>query len=572
MIATRTTSLTFKEAETVAEYELIHRLNHETFVEEIPQHEVRPDGRLVDRFHGENTYFIALDGETLAGMIAVRGARPFSLDRKLDDLDGYLPPHGKLCEFRLLSVRREYRTGRVLIGLMARSYRHCAERGYDLGVISGTVGQAKLYAHLGFVPFGPLVGTAGAPFQPMYLSLSRAETHAKPFLRHDPTAGRRASGAGAGASSPADRVSAARQDGPPLSFMPGPVAIAPEVRAALVDGPVHHRDPAFIGTLDRVRTRLLAMTGAEGVAVLPGSGTLANDAIAAQLAASGGRGVILANGEFGDRLVDHAARAGLAFTMVSVPWGCAFDRATVERALADLSGPRTWCWATHCETSTGVLNDLAWLRSISTALGVRLCLDCMSSLGTVPVDLGGVTFASATAGKGLGTYAGLAFVFHDGSVEPTPRAPRSLDLGPYLAGDGVPFTVPSPLVVALDRALGWHQDNDVLTRTARLGTRLRMGLEAIGLAIVAPPGVASPAVTTIALPPHLPSEAVAAGLRGAGYVANHQSGYLRQRNWLQLCLMGDIGERDVDGVLATLGTVVTEPGRWTSSAEGAPAG
>ena len=52
------------------EFEAIHRLNYQTFVEEIPQHAPNPDGRLVDRFHAENHYVIALQGRQIAGMLA----------------------------------------------------------------------------------------------------------------------------------------------------------------------------------------------------------------------------------------------------------------------------------------------------------------------------------------------------------------------------------------------------------------------------------------------------------------------------------------------------------------------
>ncbi len=77
----------FKVASWDWEFEQIHRLNHKTFVEEIPQHEAAPDGLLVDKFHHENTYFICLRGGRLIGMVAARDQRPFSLDQKLESLD-----------------------------------------------------------------------------------------------------------------------------------------------------------------------------------------------------------------------------------------------------------------------------------------------------------------------------------------------------------------------------------------------------------------------------------------------------------------------------------------------------
>ena len=176
-------SLLFKVAGEDWEFEQIHRLNYKTFVEEIPQHDASPAQRLVDKFHAENTYLICLSGRTLAGMLAVRGNRPFSLDQKLPNLDSYLPVGRKICETRLLAVEKEFRGAPVLQGLLALLWQHSIERGYDMAVISGTTRQLKLYQHLGFVPFGPLVGTGAARFQPMYVTLETFESAAREFLR-----------------------------------------------------------------------------------------------------------------------------------------------------------------------------------------------------------------------------------------------------------------------------------------------------------------------------------------------------------------------------------------------------
>src|SRR5882672_10647522 len=90
--------LVFKTASEDWEFEQIHRLNYKTFAEEIPQHNVSPTHRLVDKFHGENTYLISVCGRKLVGMLAVRGQRPFSLDQKLENVDAHLPPGRKICE------------------------------------------------------------------------------------------------------------------------------------------------------------------------------------------------------------------------------------------------------------------------------------------------------------------------------------------------------------------------------------------------------------------------------------------------------------------------------------------
>jgi predicted N-acetyltransferase YhbS len=162
--------LKFKIADP-SDFDLIHALNYETFVEEIPQHAPNAERRLVDRFHAENTYVICVADDRLAGMVCGRCARPFSLDQKLANLDSFLPSHRKAVEIRLLAIAPSYRKTAVFSGLMAFLAKHFALQGCDLAVISGTVRQLKLYRHLGFEPFGEQVGSASAQYQPMFLTL-----------------------------------------------------------------------------------------------------------------------------------------------------------------------------------------------------------------------------------------------------------------------------------------------------------------------------------------------------------------------------------------------------------------
>lgn len=512
-MSTAAAPLRFRIASRPDELVQVHRLNYRTFVEEIPQHAPNAERVLVDRFDAENTYVVCLRGEVVVGMISVRGSRPFSLDQKLPDLDAHLPPGRSACEIRLLSVDRAHRSGVVFRGLVERLARHCLRAGYDLAVISGTERQLRLYAHLGFVPFGPRVGEDGARFQPMYLTLETFRRHGRVFTRGE--ARRRA-----------------------VSFLPGPVELAPEVRKALRAYPVSHRGAAFEAEVEEVKARLRALTGAPRVQLLLGSGTLANDVVAAQLSLLRAPGLVLSNGEFGERLLDHASRWRLRFEALREEWGGVFARERVEAALDASPGVR-WLWAVHCETSTGVLNDLSILREVCAARGVLLSLDCISSLGTLPVDLGGIHLATGVSGKGLGAPPGVAMVFHDHEVDPAPaRLPRYLDLGLY-AAQGVPFTHSSNLVGALGAALAaLPPPGERLRTTTADSAWLRRELRARGWRVVAPDEHASPAVITLALPSGLRVENVEARLEAAGYLLSCRSGYLRERNWLQVCLMG----------------------------------
>lgn len=164
------TELLFKIADNDDEYEQIHRLNYETFVEEIPQHERNAERRLVDKFHNDNSYLICLDSAELLGMMAVRDKRPFSLDVKLKDLDSYLPQSRSICEIRLLAIKQDRRGRKVIRGLFQLFAEYARDKDYDLGIISANPKQAKLYEKLGFTPFAHIVGEPGAEYQPMYFT------------------------------------------------------------------------------------------------------------------------------------------------------------------------------------------------------------------------------------------------------------------------------------------------------------------------------------------------------------------------------------------------------------------
>jgi aspartate aminotransferase-like enzyme len=533
-------SLDIRVAREPWEFEAIHRLNYETFVEEIPQHPPNAERRLVDRFHHENTYVIATRGPRLVGMIVLRSKRPFSLDGKLPDLDRHLPPGCNPCEIRLLATTQDSRQGFVFRGLVAGLARHALTLGHDIAVISGTTRQLRLYRHVGFEPFGPLVGTAEAPYQPMRLTLATFTEHGRAFLSElKPMVEERATGV-------------------PLRFLPGPVTLRPAVRDAIAREPISHRSAEVAAAVERIALRLTAMTGAHAVHLIPGSGTLANDAVAQVIAGWRVPGIVLTNGVFGDRLVDQARRAGLQFDCVRAPWGQPFDAATME-AVSHATGPVGWIWATHGETSTGVLNDLATLRSIAGACGARLVIDAVSSLGAARVDLRGVTLASATSGKALGALPGVAMVFRDdGPMPAMENAPRAIDLDLHARLGGIPHTISSTLLFALDAALASMPDAAWRTRyeqTARLGRRVRDGCVEAGFRVIADRGHFD-AVTTVEPPARIASVKLGETMDNRGIELHYRTRELRERNWLQIALMGEQTDAEVERLLGELATAV----------------
>src|SRR5260370_27111672 len=112
--------------------------------------------------------------------------------------------------------------------------------------------------------------------------------------------------------------------------MPGPGEVSQEVKEAFYLPPISHRCADFIHLFERVRERLCDTTGARYCAILNGSGTLANEAVASCLE---GPGVVLVNGEFGRRLADQARRWEPGTRVIQWPWGVPWDLEQVAEEL-----------------------------------------------------------------------------------------------------------------------------------------------------------------------------------------------------------------------------------------------
>jgi len=143
--------------------------------------------------------------------------------------------------------------------------------------------------------------------------------------------------------------------------------------------------------------------------LLTGSGTAANEAMIWQIKLLQGKGLILSNGEFGSRLIEQASRTSLQFIGHKYICGQPFDLCEIENNIHQ-NGVR-WMLFCHCETSTGVVNNLDNISELCRRNGCLCFVDCMSTAGAQPPDLSGIAMATASSGKGLASIPGLAIIF-----------------------------------------------------------------------------------------------------------------------------------------------------------------
>jgi aspartate aminotransferase-like enzyme len=329
------------------------------------------------------------------------------------------------------------------------------------------------------------------------------------------------------------------------------VQVSAAVKHAFALPPISHRSKVFVDDFEDVRNRLQRLSGGLSTALFPGSGTLANDVVGAAIAADGTRrkGLVLANGEFGDRLANHARRWRLPHEVLRWEWKQKWDLAQV-RLLLDRDTAINWIWAVRLETSTGRLNDLSGLQQIVQDRGMDLYLDCVSSFGAVEPNFQSVSLASTVSGKSLGAYAGVAIVFVSNPERFESKSfPPSLDLPATIKAKGPLTTFASPVIRALCEAL---KDTEKWRCYSAQGQWIRSRLTKIGLQPLVSGTDAAPVITTFSPRAQESSLSVVKRCAMAGFLIAGESDYLVKRNLLQIASMGNVQLDQLDPLFAVL--------------------
>jgi aspartate aminotransferase-like enzyme len=122
----------------------------------------------------------------------------------------------------------------------------------------------------------------------------------------------------------------------------------------------------------------------------------------------------------------------------------------------------------------------------------------------------------------------------------------------------VPFTHSSNLVAALDRSLAVTDWPAKFENVRRKTCELRAALRDHSLAPLARDEEASPGVITLQVPADTSSADVARALARKGIEVAWQSRYLRERNWLQIALMGEIDAAALQRLPALLSALLRD--------------
>ena len=169
-----------------------------------------------------------------------------------------------------------------------------------------------------------------------------------------------------------------------------------EYSVVFTDRSLNHMSRSFQAVMNDISETLKKVYGAEAVAVVPGGGTSAMEAVARQFA-TGMKCLVIRNGWFSFRWTQIFEMGGIpsATTVLKArpiddSEHPSFMPAPVEEVVATIEAERPdMVFAPHVETSSGMILPDDYLRSVADAVhgvGGMFVLDCIAS-GAIWVDM-----------------------------------------------------------------------------------------------------------------------------------------------------------------------------------------
>jgi len=340
---------------------------------------------------------------------------------------------------------------------------------------------------------------------------------------------------------------------PPVRLLmgPGPSNPDPRVLAAMTANPVGHLDPYFVELMDQAMAALRRVFRTENHHTLPvsGTGSAALETIMLNLLESGDEALVAVLGYFGQRLAELARRAGARVRTIEVPAGEIVDPAAVDRALGQL--PAKLVAFVHVETTTGACQPIAELAAVARRHNALVALDCVTSLGGMPIEIDawGIDAAGSCTQKCLGAPPGLGPLTVGPRAMAAVRARKQkpatwyLDLSLLFQYWGEQrgtrtrafhHTAPVAAIYGIHEALRLLLTEGLEARWSRhqaAHEALARGLDGLGLSLFTPPAHRCPTINVISVPPGLDEARVRNRLLEAGIEMGGGLGTLVGRVW-----------------------------------------
>jgi aspartate aminotransferase-like enzyme len=352
---------------------------------------------------------------------------------------------------------------------------------------------------------------------------------------------------------------------------PGPTPLPPEVCEAMSRPIIHHRTPQFQAILKEATDGLKYVFQTKNdVFILASSGTGAMEAAVANLLSPGETAITVEGGKFGERWTEICKSYGIIPEVIPVEWGKAVQPQEIARRLK--ASPKIKAvFATLCETSTGVTNDIQAIGELVKDSEAVLAVDAISGLGAIDLkaDDWNVDVVVSGSQKGLMLPPGLGFISVSNKAwgrinsSKTPRYYFDLiKAKKALEKTDTPFTPAISLVVALNESLKMIKADgleNVFIRHRKMAQATRAAVKALGLTLFAP-SASSDVVTAVCVPAGIDGEKLVKAMRDTYGVTIAGGQSELKGKVFRIAHMGFIEEFDIIVGISCLEKVLSEMG------------
>lgn len=335
---------------------------------------------------------------------------------------------------------------------------------------------------------------------------------------------------------------------------PGPACTTDAVKHAMTEiGDVCPRERE-IGDLmksisDKTKSILTSNSENYEAVLLTSSGTGAVEMVISSLPKSANVLNII-NGSYGERIKDMLKVYGIEHTTLNYKES-SIDLSQVRRYLE--IGNFTHVSVIHCETTTGIINDISSLSKLAKENSCEIIVDAMSSAFAYPIDMerDGIHFLCCSSNKLVQGMAGLGIVVvNKSSLEKCHARTVYLDLKSqfeyFEKTNQMRFTPPVQVLNALNVAIDELIKETVSGRYARyerLNKYIRKEMESLGFEALISEDQNSVVITSFLEPKGFDFNNFHDYLKTNGFVI--YPGKVSNQNTFRLSNIGNIHELDL---------------------------
>lgn len=242
--------------------------------------------------------------------------------------------------------------------------------------------------------------------------------------------------------------------------------------------------------------------------LMQGSGTFGVESVISSVIGEDDKCLFISNGAYGERMLDMARYNKINYVSYMHEYNTLADASEIEDILKN-DKDITHVMMVHCETTTGILNDIKGIGELAKKYSKTFIVDAMSSFGgiDIPVKDYNIDFLISSSNKCIQGVPGFSFIIaNKEKLIASKGKARSLSLDLYDQWIGMDkdgkwrFTSPTHVVLAFSKALKeLSEEGGVVARNKRYENNnklLRDRMKSIGINSYIEESIQSPIITT----------------------------------------------------------------------------